>query len=261
MKKLMFAALAVASCSAMAAKNVQVNDLTISKKALAYATKSYSIKFEGATPSNALENAEAQFNELIWGKDGIVSNKVDGLDFDESQFAFDGYRAKIKDDATKGTLKVTLPALGKNGLSTKVVTTKINGLVIVRGNERPNTYLWDNTKNEYAKDGFKFWGHLIPSYFYNPIVTLDGKASLTMFLGDPYVKKDHGFSGVATGTCDKKTGVIKSVAGNFADAYCNGYGTWKYALNNSLTKKAQDDASGVNTDEDILALKKVELVK
>ena len=253
MKKLMFAALAVASCSAFAAKDVQVNDLTLTKKALAYATKSYTIKITGNSWSNAMENAEKEFNGHV---DAITNACTYDIDYELPEFK-DLWATVTQGEKVKGSIKFTAPAVKSGVASTKVVTTKLNGLAITRGKET-KTYLWDNTKNEYAKDGFKFWGYEIPdAQFRKELGTADGKAQLGLEIAND----GHTLQAVATGTCDKNTKAIKSVAGNFADIGCMGYGTWKFALNTSVTKKAVDDASGVNTDEDILALKKVELYK
>ena len=250
MKKLMFAALAVASCSAFAAKDVQVNDLTLAKKSLSYATKSYSIKFEADSWEAAEAKVKAQFEKELLAITNACTYDIE-MPYDQFDTA---WKLVKKGDKVKGTFKYTAPAVDNKGVAkTKVVSKKLNGFVITRG-KIAKTYLWDNTKNEYGK----IWGYEIPAAeFGKGVATADGKAQLAMSI----VNDEHSLQAVATGTADKKTGAIKSVAGNFADCECMGYGTWKFALNNSVTKKAVDDASGVNTDEDILALKKVELFK
>ena len=252
MKKLMFAALAVASCSAFAAKNVQVNDLTLTKKSLAYATKSYSIKFEAASWEAAEKQVKEQFE-----KDLKAITNACVYDIEIPYDTFDtAWKLVKKGDKVKGTFKYTAPAVDNKGVAkTKVVTKKLNGFVIDRAADGCKTYLWDGTKNEWGK----IWGYEIPdAKFGKGVGTADGKAHLAMSI----VNDEHNLQAVATGTCDKKDPkVLKSVAGNFADCECMGYGTWKLAANKSVTKKAIDEASGVNSDEDILALKKVELVK
>ena len=260
MKKLMFAALAVASCSAFAAKDVQVNDLTLAKKSLSFATKSYSIKITGTDWTNAEQNVTAKFAEIT--NNIVKACSAYDLDYEMPEIT-DAWAAIDKSGKVKGSIKFTAPAYkldrdGKAVASTKVVTTKFNGFVITRGKET-KTYLWsDSTKNEEYKKEYKYWGYEIPgAQFGKDVATADGKAQLAMTI----VNDAHNLQAVATGTCDKKTGALKSVAGNFADVACMGYGTWKLAANNSVTKKAVDEASGVNKDEDILALKKVELVK
>ena len=255
MKKLMFAALAVVSCSAFAAKDVQVNDLTLTKKALAYATKSYTIKIVGTDWTNAEQNVAAEFAKIT---NNIVKACTYDIDYELPEIT-DAWAAIDKSGKVKGTIKFTAPAVDNKGFAkTKVVTTKLNGFAITRGKET-KTYLWDNTKNEYAKDGFKFWACEIPgAKFRKELGTADGKAQLGLEIAND---EGHTLQAVATGTYDKNAKAIKSVAGNFADIGCMGYGTWKFALNKSVTTKAIDDASGVNSNEDILKLKKVELRK
>ena len=239
----MFAALAVASCSAMAAINSTVADLQFAKKSLEYATKTVSFSYEGTNYESAVESAAAHLAGLV---STIESNKVNGLEFDPSMFSIESYKEQFKDDVFKGKLKVTLPALDKNGLKTKVVTTKLNGVMVITNPETPEaifqTVLWDNTKN--VNKPYKYWGVPVDAAIVGGVKTADGKASLSIAIGD--------LQGVATGTVDKNTKKIKSVAGNFADLVNAGYGTWKYANNKKLVGK---------TLNEVLTEKKVELVK
>ena len=243
MKKLMFAALVVASCSAMA-DAVQVSDLTLTRKALAYATKTYTIKLAGNTWDEAEKNAEKEFNAIAAEIADACKYEID-YEMPEFKSIWVGGTGKVK-----GSLKFTAPSV-KNGVaSTKVVTTKLNGLKIDR-DSGTKTYLWDDTKNEFS--AYKYWGNLVPATYAGSVATADGKASVNMAIAAP------GFSdlrGVATGTCDKNTKALKSVAGNFADTLSNGYGTWKLAYNKKVSEQSQ-----ALDDEQILALKKVELEK
>ena len=246
----MFAALIVASCSAMA-DTVQVSDLTLTRKALAYATKTYTIQLTGNSWDEAEKNAEKEFNAIAAD---IAKACTYEIDYEMPEFKKIWVRGT--GDKVKGSIKFTAPSV-KNGVaSTKVVTTKINGLKIDRASTGPKTYLWDDTKNEYVVENknYKFWGVLVPAVYGGSVATADGKASVNMTIAD-----EQGFSdlrGVATGTSDKNTKAFKSVAGNFADTLSNGYGTWKLAYNKKVSAQA-----ATLSDEQILELKKVELAK
>ena len=256
MKKLMFAALAVASCSAFAATTnevTSVSDLALAKKALAYATKSYSIKIEGTDWTNAMEKAEVEFNKIA---SNIVKACTYDIEYTMPTFK-DAWATVDQKGAVKGSFKFTAPA-EKNGVaSTKVVTTKVNGLLIERTNAAGALYVWDNTKNEYSKE-YKYWGYDISegTKLSGRVATKDGKASLNLAIIGGTDEHPHFLQGVGTGTCDKNTQEIKSVAGNFADVLCKGYGTWKLSYNKGLTTKS----AGLD-NEAILKLKKVELAK
>lgn len=252
MKKLMIVALAVASCTAMAAEEVvnnEVYDLSFTTKSLELATKTLSIKIQGATWSNAYEKA----SEAYWKESEKIIKACAGLGlsyelpcFDEVWNSTTNGGAKVK-----GTLKFTVPNVNTKGVAaTKVVSKKINGVAIKDGEGKYKTYLWDNTKNEFynARDAkaknYKYWAWELPFDYSGLIATDDGKASLNVKLAE--------LRGVATGTCDKNTKVIKSVAGNIADTGSASYGTWKFSYNKRLTGKSTDV---------ILTDKKVELAK
>ena len=230
MKKLMFAALAVASCSAMAAEGLtqtEVCDLTITKKALAYATKAYTIKIEGESWSNAMEKAEAKFAEIT---NEVVQACTYDIDYELPEFK-DLWVTVTQGEKVKGSIKFTAPAVKSGVASTKVVTTKLNGLYLKNGDNK-KTIIWDNVKNEW-----KLYDPMtIPAQFVDEVLTADGKASLSVIIDDDV--NGHNLRGVATGTSDKNTKKIKSVAGNFADTGCKGYGTWKFAYNKKLTGKS-----------------------
>ena len=261
MKKLMFAALALASCSVIAAINVEVNDLTITRKSLEYATKTYTFsgsKFQ--SEEAVVADVQKKLDALKASFDGA---KKEGLEADELGYKPELLKIKSSNKGISYTYKFVAPSLqnidSKTGerkanktpyAVTKVVTKKLNGFVIVRGDD-VKTYLWDNVKNPWKQ----YDGYEMPFKFDDKIATDDGKASLNASLKDG----GYDFAGVATGTSDKSTKAIKSVSGNFADLDSKGYGTWKYAINKTVTKKA---VNGTYTDdESILKSKKVELVK
>lgn len=246
MKKLMFAALVVASCSAMADElvNSKVYDLTFAKKSLEFATKAQTIDLAKLGASNwdeAKELAEAQYKKIVEEIEGYCAKECPELK--TAIPSFEEIWPGNGSGPVKGKIKFMAPSV-KNGVpATKVISTKINGVAIDKGADGWTTYLFDNAKNEYKK----FWAAKYTDEFdYNGFATKDGKATMNVTFED----EGYTMGGVATGTADKNSGEFKSVAGNFADLASRGYGTWKFAYNKKLTGK---------TDGEILAAKKAEI--
>ena len=244
MKKLMFAALVVASCSAMADElvNSKVYDLTFAKKSLEFATKAQTIdlaKLNASDWDDAKLKAEDQYNKIVEEIEGYCAKECPELK--TAIPSFEEIWPGNGSGPVKGKIKFMAPSV-KNGVpATKVISTKINGVAIDKGADGWTTYLFDSAKNEYKK----FWAAEYP-FDYNGFATGDGKATLNVSFADDGYTMD----GVATGTADKNTREYKSVAGNFADLASRGYGTWKFAYNKKLTGK---------TDGEILAAKKAEI--
>lgn len=169
-------------------------------------------------------------------------------------------------DGSVYNLTFTDKSMGEDG---KVVTTKLNGLLIRRG-AVDTVYSWDKSDkdvytNRFAKAPTLNRDGSIKKD--NPVKLANGYVEPDFKLADGQLvltkgKGDAGFTngaqtGWGSGTIDKSTGLYKSIAGNTVDmGDVKAYGTWKLSFDKkSTTMLATAD------DVEILAKKGVELVK
>lgn len=266
MKKLMFTALAVASCSALAASAPEpankAYNVTVTTKVIQEVRAQMTKK---NIPTNELEqawaDAEAAAPVDCNGENDFYPN-AETRDFLRMAGLLGRYETTNKNGTV--TIKWTQYKPAKNGTnvvaSTKVITDKKNYVVFLNKDNKPIGQMIEYGPAKGLTNGCKYvamWESNLQVR--NMVITGDGKVMAALADGDNVattILAGHG-KAAKSNTADKSGpyDYAKSIAGNYADMfypYCK-YGTWKWSYDKKLSQAYQEALDGGKKGDDAIA--------
>ena len=266
MKKLMFTALAVASCSAFAASAPEpankAYNVTVTTKVIQEVTAQMTKK---NIPTNELEQAWADAEAAAPLDCEDNRNFCPDAEF-RSQLREMGALGQFETTNKNGTVSIKWiqykPA--KNGTNvvaaTKVITEKRNYVVFLDKDNEPIDQMIEYGPAKGLTNGCKYvamWESNLQVQ--NMVITGDGKVMAALADGENVagtILAGHG-KAAKSNTADKSGpyDYAKSIAGNYANMsypYCE-YGTWKWSYDKKLSQAYQAALDAGKTGDDAIA--------
>lgn len=266
MKKLMFTALAVASCSAFAASVPEpankAYNVTVTTKVIQEVTAQMTKK---NIPTNELEQAWADAEAAAPLDCEDNRNFCPDAEF-RSQLREMGALGQFETTNKNGTVSIKWiqykPA--KNGTNvvaaTKVITEKRNYVVFLDKDNEPIDQMIEYGPAKGLTNGCKYvamWESNLQVQ--NMVITGDGKVMAALADGENVagtILAGHG-KAAKSNTADKSGpyDYAKSIAGNYANMsypYCE-YGTWKWSYDKKLSQAYQAALDAGKTGDDAIA--------
>ena len=266
MKKLMFTALAVASCSAFAASAPEpankAYNVTVTTKVIQEVTAQMTKK---NIPTNELEQAWADAEAAAPANcegERSFSPSAETRDF----LRMAGLLGRYETTNKNGTVSIKWiqykPA--KNGTNvvaaTKVISEKHNYVVFLDKDNKPIDQMLEYWPHGSLPEGCKYlamWESNLQVR--NMVITGDGKVMAALADGDNVagtILAGHG-KAAKSNTADKSGpyDYAKGIAGNYADMfypYCK-YGTWKWSYDKKLSQAYQEVRDAGKTGVDAIA--------
>lgn len=258
MKKLMFVAVAVASCAAFASADLPVEDEAVF--GLTFSQKTIEAKYgEGEVMSTV--DPDVGFDYYATTKEEAEADakaKADIIEEDDCIIKSISVKSKRIEGEKLWGYEIKYAELDKDTIkSSKVVTTTLNGLCY-----DGRVFVWDKADKE--TEGYN--KGLVHAYEVTDEFDLQGQAVAKKAVAG--FTWGENLNGAGTGTAAKDDDgdytLVKSVSGSIVgkieDDECdfnNLYGTWKFQKDASATKLLKKDYSV----EDILWSKGLELVE
>ena len=266
MKKLMFTALAVASCSAFAASAPEpankAYNVTVTTKVIQEVTAQMTKK---NIPTNELEQAWADAEAAAPANCEGNRHFYPDAEF-RSLLREIGGLGQFETTNKNGTVSIKWiqykPA--KNGTNvvatTKVISEKHNYVVFLDKDNQPIDQMLEYWPHGSLPEGCKYlamWESNLQVR--NMVITGDGKVMAALADGDNVagtILAGHG-KAAKSNTADKSGpyDYAKSIAGNYADMfypYCK-YGTWKWSYDKKLSQAYQAALDAGKTGDDAIA--------